>query len=56
MCSTYISSERKPGRESLGGRIVVQSFGFKPSSLGLPAFIDGISPLFPQVQPQGVSG
>ena len=35
---------------------LVQSFGFKPSSLGLPAFIDGISPLFPQVQPQGVSG
>src|SRR6266478_2430093 len=28
---------------------LVQSFGFKPSSLGLPAFIDGISPLFPHV-------
>jgi hypothetical protein len=34
----------------------VQSFGFKPSTLGLPAFIDGISPIFPQIQPQGVSG
>jgi hypothetical protein len=34
----------------------VQSFGFKPSTIGLPAFIDAISPVFPQVQPQGVSG
>src|ERR1700722_12716351 len=34
----------------------VQSFGFKASSLGLPSFVDKISPLFPQVQPQGVSG
>jgi hypothetical protein len=34
----------------------VQSFGFKASTLGLPSFIDGISPVFPQVQPQGVSG
>ncbi|HZR57620.1 MAG TPA: TonB-dependent receptor, partial [Terriglobales bacterium] len=34
----------------------VQSFGFKASTLGLPSFIDGISPLFPQIQPQGVSG
>lgn len=33
----------------------VQSFGFKPSTLGLPAFIDGISPIFPQIQPQGVA-
>ena len=34
----------------------VQSLGFKASTLGLPSFIDGISPVFPQVQPQGVSG
>ncbi|HEY1526789.1 MAG TPA: TonB-dependent receptor [Candidatus Angelobacter sp.] len=34
----------------------VQSFGFQPSTLGLPAFIDGISPVFPQIQPQGVAG
>jgi hypothetical protein len=34
----------------------VQSFGFKASTLGLPTFVDGISPLFPQVEPQGVSG
>jgi hypothetical protein len=34
----------------------VQSFGFKASTLGLPSFIDGISPVFPQVQPQGMSG
>jgi carboxypeptidase family protein/TonB-dependent receptor-like protein len=34
----------------------VQSFGFKASSLGLPSFVDAISPLFPQIQPQGVAG
>jgi hypothetical protein len=34
----------------------VQSFGFKASSLGFPSFVDGISPLFPQIQPQGVAG
>jgi hypothetical protein len=34
----------------------VQSFGFKASSLGLPGFIDAISPLFPLVLPQGVTG
>ncbi len=34
----------------------IQSFGFKPSTIGLPAFVDGISPEFPQIQPQGVSG
>jgi Carboxypeptidase regulatory-like domain/TonB dependent receptor len=34
----------------------VQSFGFKASSLGFPSFIDPISPLFPQIQPQGVNG
>jgi hypothetical protein len=33
----------------------VQSLGFKASTLGLPAFIDAISPVFPQVQPQGMS-
>jgi hypothetical protein len=34
----------------------VQSLGYKPSQLGLPAFVDAISPVFPQIQPQGVSG
>lgn len=34
----------------------VQSFGFKDSTLGFPSFLNNISPLFPQVQPQGVSG
>jgi hypothetical protein len=29
-----------------------QSFGFKSSTLGLPAFIDSIAPSFPQFQPQ----
>jgi hypothetical protein len=29
-----------------------QSFGFKTSTLGLPSFIDGIAPSFPQIQPQ----
>ena len=33
----------------------VQSFGFKPSSVGLPAFVDELSPIFPQVQPGGFS-
>jgi hypothetical protein len=33
----------------------VQSFGFKPSSVGLPAFVDELSPIFPQVQPAGFS-
>jgi hypothetical protein len=33
----------------------VQSFGFKASTLGFPAFIDGISPVFPQVQAQGMA-
>jgi hypothetical protein len=34
----------------------VQSFGFQPSSLGFPTFMDPISPLFPQIQPQGYAG
>jgi hypothetical protein len=34
----------------------VQSFGFKASTLGLPSFIDAVSPLFPQFQPQGYAG
>ncbi len=34
----------------------VQSLGYKASQLGLPTFIDAISPVFPQIQPQGVSG
>ena len=32
----------------------LQSFGFKASTLGLPGFIDAISPQFPQVVPEGV--
>jgi len=32
----------------------LQSFGFKASTLGLPSFVDGISPQFPQVVPEGV--
>src|ERR1700727_1803836 len=31
---------------------VTQSFGYKSSDLGLPSFIDGIAPSFPEVQPQ----
>ncbi len=31
---------------------VTQSFGYKSSTLGLPSFIDGIAPSFPEVQPQ----
>ena len=31
---------------------VTQSFGYKSSALGLPSFIDGIAPSFPEVQPQ----
>jgi hypothetical protein len=31
---------------------VTQSFGFKSSTLGLPSFVDGIAPSFPQFQPQ----
>jgi len=34
----------------------VQGFGFKQSSLGLPSFLDTISPLFPLVIPDGVAG
>jgi len=32
----------------------LQSFGFKASTLGLPSFIDSISPQFPQIVPEGV--
>jgi hypothetical protein len=32
----------------------LQSFGFKASTLGLPSFIDAISPQFPQIVPEGV--
>ncbi|HXC43302.1 MAG TPA: TonB-dependent receptor [Candidatus Dormibacteraeota bacterium] len=32
-----------------------QSFGFKSSSLGLPSFVDGIAPSFPEIQPQSYS-
>jgi hypothetical protein len=32
-----------------------QSFGFKSSTLGLPSFLDGIAPSFPQFQPQSYS-
>jgi hypothetical protein len=35
---------------------VTQSFGFKASTLGLPTFIDGIAPSFPQIQPQAYAG
>jgi len=31
---------------------VTQSFGYKASALGLPSFVDGIAPSFPEVQPQ----
>jgi hypothetical protein len=34
---------------------VTQSFGFKSSTLGLPTFIDGIAPSFPEIQPQSYS-
>jgi Carboxypeptidase regulatory-like domain/TonB dependent receptor len=34
---------------------VTQSFGYKSSLLGLPAFIDGIAPSFPEIQPQSYS-
>ena len=34
---------------------VTQSFGFKSSTLGLPSFIDGIAPSFPEIQPQSYS-
>ncbi len=32
-----------------------QSFGFKSSTLGLPSFINGIAPSFPEFQPQSYS-
>jgi hypothetical protein len=32
----------------------LQSFGFQASTLGLPSFVDEISPAFPQVTPEGV--
>ena len=32
-----------------------QSFGFKSSSLGLPSFLNGIAPSFPEFQPQSYS-
>jgi carboxypeptidase family protein/TonB-dependent receptor-like protein len=32
-----------------------QSFGFASSTLGLPNFIDGIAPSFPEIQPQSYS-
>jgi Carboxypeptidase regulatory-like domain/TonB dependent receptor len=32
-----------------------QSFGFTSSTLGLPSFIDGIAPSFPEFQPQSYS-
>jgi hypothetical protein len=34
---------------------VTQSFGFQSSTLGLPGFIDGIAPSFPEIQPQSYS-
>lgn len=33
-----------------------QGFGFQASTLGLPAFIDGIAPEFPQITEQGYAG
>ncbi len=33
-----------------------QGFGFKASALGLPSFIDGIAPEFPQITEQGYAG
>ncbi|MGB2679164.1 MAG: TonB-dependent receptor [Candidatus Acidiferrum sp.] len=33
-----------------------QGFGFKASTLGLPSFIDGIAPDFPQITEQGYAG
>jgi hypothetical protein len=34
---------------------VTQSFGFQSSTLGLPNFINGIAPSFPEIQPQSYS-
>src|SRR4029077_6308691 len=34
---------------------VTQSFGYQASPLGLPSFIDGIAPSFPEFQPQSYS-
>jgi Carboxypeptidase regulatory-like domain/TonB dependent receptor len=34
---------------------VTQSFGFKSSNLGLPSFLDGIAPSFPEIQAQSYS-
>jgi Carboxypeptidase regulatory-like domain/TonB dependent receptor len=34
---------------------VTQSFGYKSSELGLPNFVDGIAPSFPEIQPQSYS-
>jgi hypothetical protein len=34
---------------------VTQSFGFQSSTLGLPSFINGIAPSFPEIQPQSIS-
>jgi hypothetical protein len=34
---------------------VTQSFGYQASTLGLPSFIDGIAPSFPEFQPQSYS-
>lgn len=34
---------------------VTQSFGFQSSTLGLPSFINGIAPSFPEIQPQSYS-
>lgn len=34
---------------------VTQSFGFQSSTLGLPSFLDGIAPSFPEIQPQSYS-
>jgi len=33
-----------------------QGFGYKASQLGLPSFIDGIAPAFPQITEQGYQG
>ena len=33
-----------------------QGFGFKASTLGLPSFVDGIAPDFPQITEQGYAG
>jgi len=52
---TFVMSVNLGGSRWAEGN-AMQAYPFKPSSLGLPSFLDGISPEFPDIGVDGING